>query len=62
MRYYDYVWDLNPDQLILDKELNTAKLGWKIGDVFVLVEGSDSQKYLRKMNVLERFTRGIANE
>lgn len=62
MRYYDYIWDLNPDQLILDKELDTNKLGWKTGDVFVLVEGQNSQKYLRRMSVLERFTRGIANE
>ena len=62
MRYYDYIWDLNPDQLILDKELDTKKLGWSPGDVFVLVQGSNDQKYLRKMNVLERFTRGIDNE
>lgn len=62
MRYYDYIWDLNPDQLILDKELNTEKLGWQTGDVFVLVEGTNQQKYLRKMSVLERFARGINNE
>lgn len=62
MRYYDYIWDLNPDQLILDKELDTGKLGWKPGDVFLLVEGSNNQKYLRKMSALERFTRGITNE
>lgn len=60
--YYDYIWDLNPDQLILDRELNTEKLGWQTGDVFVLVEGSNKQKYLRKMSVLERFTRGLSNE
>jgi hypothetical protein len=62
MRYYDYIWDLNPDQLILDKELDTKKLGWKPGDVFVLVEGSNKQNYLKKISVLERFTRGIENE
>ena len=61
MIYHDYIWDLNPDQLILDKELDTAKLGWKPGDVFVLVEGINKQKYLRKMSVLERFTRGLEN-
>ena len=60
--YYDYIWDLNPDQLILDRELNTEKLGWQTGDVFVLVEGANNQKYLRKMSVLEKFTRGLANE
>lgn len=62
MMYYDYIWDLNPDQLILDKELDTIKLGWKPGDVFVLVEGSNQQKYLRKINALEKFTRGLSNE
>ena len=60
--YYDYIWDLNPDQLILDRELNTEKLGWQTGDIFVLVEGSNKQKFLRKMDVLERFTRGLSNE
>lgn len=59
MMFYDYIWDLNPDQLILDKELPTDKLGWKPGDIFVLVEGSNQHKYLRKMNTLEKFTRGI---
>jgi hypothetical protein len=62
MRYYDYIWDLNPDQLILDKDLDTDKLGWKPGDVFLLIEGTNNQKYLRKMSVLEKFTRGITNE
>lgn len=62
MQYIDYIWDLNPDQLILDKDLDTKKLGWQTGDVFVLVEGSNQQKYLRKMSVLERFTRGLPNE
>jgi len=59
MMYYDYIWDLNPDQLILDKELDTKKLGWQPGDVFILVEGANKQKYLRKMRVVEKFTRGI---
>lgn len=62
MIYHDYIWDLNPNQLILDKELDTQKLGWNPGDVFVLVEGQNKQKFLRKMSALERFTRGINNE
>lgn len=62
MKYYDYDWDLNPHQLILDKELDTTKLGWAVGDVFVLVEGTDQQKYLKKISMLEKFTRGIENE
>jgi len=61
-RYYDYIWDLNPDQLILDQELNTEKLGWQVGDVFVLAEGSNKQKFLRKLDPLEKFVRGMSNE
>jgi hypothetical protein len=59
--YYDYIWDLNPDQLILDRELDTKKLGWQTGDVFVLVEGSNNQKFLRRMDQFEKFVRGIGN-
>jgi hypothetical protein len=59
--YYDYIWDLNPDQLILDRELDTKKLGWQAGDMFVLVEGSNNQKFLRRMDQLDKFVRGIGN-
>ena len=61
MRYYDYDWDLEPTHMKLDKELDTNKLGWQPGDVFMLVEGDNQQKYLRKISALERFTRGIDN-
>lgn len=36
MKHYDYEWDLNPGGIILDKELNIDKLGWRAGDYFKL--------------------------
>ena len=54
MKYYDYDWDVNPESIILDKELNIDKLGWKAGDCFV-VQNVDGRAMLRKMDPLEKF-------
>ena len=35
MFYYDYNWDLSPNGIILDEELDIDKLGWKGGDFWV---------------------------
>jgi len=32
MKHYDYDWDLSPEGIILDKELDIDKLGWQHGD------------------------------
>ena len=34
MKYIDYNWDLSPERIILDEELDIDKLGWKGGDLF----------------------------
>jgi hypothetical protein len=34
MLYLDYTWDLGPKHILLDKELDTKKLGWSEGDCF----------------------------
>jgi hypothetical protein len=34
MRYFDYDWDLGPNGIIFDPEINFDKLGWKAGDMF----------------------------
>jgi hypothetical protein len=34
MKYYDYEWDLEPQRILLDKELDIDKLGWRAGDYF----------------------------
>ena len=54
MKYYDYDWDVNPESIILDKELNIDKLGWKAGDCFV-VQNIDGRAMLRKLDPLEKF-------
>lgn len=57
MLYYDYVWELNPDQLILDQELNIDKLGWKAGDIFKLVN-VNGRVMLRKIDPMAAFLEG----
>ena len=37
MKYIDYEWDLYPDRIVLDEEINIDRLGWKGGDYFRLV-------------------------
>jgi hypothetical protein len=36
MLHFDYQWDLHPDKIILDEELNIDRLGWRGGDYFRL--------------------------
>ena len=54
MKYYDYDWDVNPESIILDKELNIDKLGWKAGDCFI-VQNINGRAMLRKLDPLEKF-------
>ncbi len=55
MRHLDFDWDLNEQGLTFDKELNTAKLGWEIGDYFKLVKFDDGTEKLIKLDVTEAF-------
>ena len=57
MLFMDYDWDLNPDYLKFDSELNLDTLGWKEGDVFILKKVGD-QAVLRKVDDLEKFVKG----
>ena len=54
MKHYDYEWDLYPNYLLLDKELDTDKLGWKAGDLFELVN-KDGTQMLKKVDPLIKF-------
>ena len=54
MKHYDYDWDLEPDRIILDKELNIDKLGWRHGDYFK-VTNIDGRAMLVKVSKLEKF-------
>jgi hypothetical protein len=62
MRYYDYEWDLEPNRILLDAELNVDKLGWRAGDYF-RVTNVNGRAMLVKIDPLEKFLRdGVDNE
>lgn len=58
MLHYDYNWDLHPDKIILDSELNTDKLGWKGGDYFKFIN-VNGQQMLVKVDQIEAFNNGF---
>lgn len=57
MLHLDYNWDLHPDKIILDEELNTDRLGWKSGDLFKFVN-INGQQQLVKLDKLVAFVEG----
>jgi hypothetical protein len=60
MKYYDYDWDLYPDRLLLDRELNIDKLGWKHGDYF-RVTNVNGQPMLVKCDAVVKFLKDGEN-
>ena len=56
MKYYDYDWNLSSERIVLDKELNIDKLGWKAGDCFV-VQNIDGRAMLTKVDPLVQFVK-----
>jgi len=61
MKYYDYEWDLEPNRILLDSELNVDALGWKAGDMFKVVN-KNGRAQLVKVDPIEKFARGYSNE
>jgi hypothetical protein len=57
MKYYDYEWDLEPNRILLDEELNIDKLGWKSGDCFKITN-INGRAMLVKLEAVEQFTKG----
>ena len=57
MKYIDYDWDLSPERIILDEELNIDKLGWKAGDLF-MVKNINGRAMLVKIDPVEQFVKG----
>jgi hypothetical protein len=55
MLYVDYNWDLTPNTIIPDSELNTDQLNWKPGDLFQVQE-HNGKKFLRRVDPLVQFT------
>jgi hypothetical protein len=54
MLHLDYNWDLSPNGILLDEELNIDRLGWKDGDYFK-VETVDGRRVLKKVDPLVKF-------
>ena len=57
MLYMDYTWDLHPNGIIFDQELNIDKLGWRHGDCFK-VTNINGRAMLVKMDPVELFAKG----
>ncbi len=61
MIHLDFTWDLGPNGILLDEELNVYKLGWEQGDYFKFEE-RDGRLWLRKVDPLIAFVRDGAEE
>jgi len=57
VKHYDYEWDLDPERILIDSELNTDKLGYRHGDVFKFIN-IDGRQMLVKLDPVEQFVRG----
>jgi hypothetical protein len=54
MKYYDYEWDLEPNRILLDAELNVDALGWRNGDYFQ-VKNVNGRAMLVKIDPVLKF-------
>jgi hypothetical protein len=54
MLYIDYKWDLEPNRILLDEELDIDKLGWQGGDYFQ-VKNVNGRVMLVKIDPLIKF-------
>jgi hypothetical protein len=61
MLYLDYNWDLTPGRILLDEELDTAKLGWQEGDFFK-VSQVNGRTMLVKVDPLVAFVKEGAQD
>jgi anaerobic selenocysteine-containing dehydrogenase len=62
MLYVDYSWDLEPNRIVLDQELDIDKLGWNSGDYF-RVTNVNGRAMLVKIDPLIKFLKdGEKNE
>jgi hypothetical protein len=56
MVYMDYTWDLDPNRILFDEELNIDALGWKAGDTF-RITNVNGRAMLVKIEPIESFVR-----
>jgi hypothetical protein len=55
MLYFDYDWDLSPLGILLDRELDTDKLNWQPGDIFVVEETNNGRLIIKKQLGVSKF-------
>ena len=60
MRYVDYKWDLEPERILFDDELDLDKLNWQEGDYFV-VKKINGKNTLVKVDPLVKFLKDGEN-
>jgi len=60
--YIDYNWDLHPDRIVLDEELNIDKLGWLAGDLFKVTNVNGKAMLVKLGNTEEFLLKGIVDE
>ena len=61
MLYVDYTWDLEPNRIVLDQELDIDKLGWNSGDYF-RVTNVNGRAMLIKIDPLIKFLKDGVND
>ena len=54
MRFNDYEWELYPQNIVFDRELDMDNLGWQRGDLFKLIVEHGHTK-LVKIDPLVKF-------
>ena len=57
MKYLDFDWDLQKDRIVLDRELDIDKLGWRAGDHFE-IKNTNGRVELVKVDPVEKFVKG----
>ena len=60
MLYIDYDWRVDEHGITMDREISKEQLGWKLGDVFKLVE-DDGVLRLVKLDPVDKFVRGLGH-
>ena len=54
MRYIEYTWDLEPERILFDEELDIDRLGWRSGDLFE-IKNINGRAMLVKLDSLMKF-------
>jgi hypothetical protein len=60
MLYIEYTWDLEPNRILLDSELDIDKLGWRGGDYFQ-VTNINGRAMLVKVDPIVKFLKDGEN-